>query len=82
LTAEYGRDTSAVSPPFSDRGAPIRVTYVRSHDQLLLARSRARISPPPTVTPERLQIVDFAPLMRTNVQEIVVTGPARPISPA
>ena len=31
-----------------------------------------------TITPERLQLVDFTPPIRTDVREILVTGPASP----
>ena len=83
LTAEYGREYERrLNRRFQTGARPIRVTYVPvPRDQLLpaLIAGKGDIAAANlTVTPERLQIVDFAPPMRTDVQEIVVTGPASP----
>ena len=83
LTAEYGREYERrLNRRFQTEARPIRVTYVPVlRDQLLpaLIAGKGDIAAANlTVTRERLQIVDFAPPMRTDVQEIVVTGPASP----
>ena len=81
LTAEYAREFERrLNRRFQTGARPIRVTFVPvTRDELLpaLIAGKGDIAAANlTITPERLQLVDFSPPFRTDVREILVTGPA------
>ena len=83
LTAEYAREFERrLNRRFQTGARPIRVVFVPvTRDELLpaLAAGTGDIAAANlTITPERLDLVDFTPPFRTDVREILVTGPAAP----
>lgn len=83
LTAEYAREFERrLNRRFQTGARPIRVVFVPvTRDELLpgLIAGQGDIAAANlTITPERLEIVDFTPPFRTDVREILVTGPAAP----
>ena len=83
LTAEYAREFERrLNRRFQTGARPIRVTFVPvTRDELvpLLIAGKGDIAAANlTITAERLQLVDFTPPFRTDVREILVTGPAAP----
>lgn len=83
LTAEYGREFERrLNRRFQTGARPIRVVFVPvTRDTLLpaLIEGMGDIAAANlTITPERLELVDFTPPFRTDVREILVTGPAAP----
>jgi membrane-bound lytic murein transglycosylase MltF len=83
VTAEYAREFERrLNRRFQTGARPIRVVYVPVvRDDLLpgLGSGKGDIAAANlTITPERRQIVDFSPPIRSDVREIVVTGPESP----
>ena len=83
LTAEYAREFERrLNRRFQTGARPIRVTLVPvTRDELvpfLIAGKGDIAAANLTITAERLQLVDFTPPFRTDVREILVTGPAAP----
>ena len=84
LTAEYAREFERrLNKRFQTGARPIRVVFVPvTRDELLpgLVAGKGDIAAANlTITPERLEIVDFTPPFRTDVREILVTGPDAPL---
>lgn len=83
LTAEYAREfEQRLNRRFQTGARPIRVTLVPvTRDALLpsLVAGKGDIAAANlTITPERQELVDFTPPFRTDVREILITGPAAP----
>ncbi len=83
LTAEYGREfESRLNRRFQTGARPIRVVFVPvPRDRLLpalIAGGGDIAAANLTITPDRQALVDFTPPFRTEVQEILVTGPEAP----
>ncbi|MFL5335396.1 MAG: transglycosylase SLT domain-containing protein [Geminicoccaceae bacterium] len=83
VTAEYAREFERrLNRRFQTGARPIRVVFVPVvRDELLpgLGSGKGDIATANlTITPERQQIVDFSPPIRSDVREIVVTGPDSP----
>lgn len=83
LVAEYGREYERrLNRRFQTGARPIRVVFVPvMRDDLLpgLTEGKGDIAAANlTITPERLEIVDFSPPFRDEVREILVTGPESP----
>ena len=83
LVAEYGREYERrLNRRFQTGARPIRVVFVPvMRDDLLpgLDGGKGDIAAANlTITPERLQVVDFSPPFRDDVREILVTGPESP----
>ncbi len=83
LTAEYAREFERrLNRRFQTGARPIRVVFVPvTRDELLPALIAGKgdvAAANLTITPERLELVDFTPPFRTDVREILVTGPSAP----
>ena len=83
VTAEYAREFERrLNRRFQIGARPIRVVFVPVvRDELLpgLVAGKGDIATANlTITPERLRLADFSPPIRTDVREIVVTGPDSP----
>ena len=83
VTAEYAREFERrLNRRFQTGARPIRVVFVPVvRDDLLpgLGSGKGDIAAANlTITPERRQIVDFSPPIRSDVREIVVTEPELP----
>ena len=83
IAAEAGRQFELwLNKKYKTKALKIRVAFVPlSRDQLLSALIEGRgdiAAASLTITPERLQVVDFANPWAKNVKEVVVTGPAAP----
>ncbi|MGD9509647.1 MAG: transporter substrate-binding domain-containing protein [Geminicoccaceae bacterium] len=81
--AEYGREYERrLNRRFQTGARPIRVVFVPvMRDGLMpgLTAGKGDIAAANlTITPERLEIVDFSPPFRDEVREILVTGPEAP----
>ena len=81
--AEYGRELERrLNRRFQPGARPIRVVFLPVlRDDLLpgIVGGRGDIAAANlTITPERLQLVDFTPPFRDDVREILVTGPDAP----
>ncbi len=73
---------SELNKKLNPRNLRLNVVFIPvPHDELLssVVEGRADMAAAAlTVTPEREKLVDFTPATRTNVNEIVVTGPGAP----
>jgi len=83
IAAEIGREFEAwLNKKYKMKSLKIRVAFVpTARDNLLpdLVAGRGDIvAANLTITPERLQTVDFSDPLLKNVKEVVVTGPAAP----
>jgi membrane-bound lytic murein transglycosylase MltF len=83
IAAEAGREFEAwLNKKYKTKSLKIRIAFVPvSRDRLLPALVEGRgdiVAASLTITPERLQTVDFADPWAKNVKEVVVTGPAAP----
>jgi membrane-bound lytic murein transglycosylase MltF len=81
--AEVGRELEAsLNKKYKTKSLKIRIAFVPTpRDDLLQALVEGKgdiVAASLTITPERLQIVDFANPWTKTVKEVVVTGPASP----